>query len=216
MSLSVAGRENIKAVGSKNASKTFVGDHWEEYWGFVGMGWDSRCALGIGPGIGGKILKLGVGIGITKTGIGQTLLPGLCFGGNRQRLLRHFRRLKHEPVREKAAKNVFAGVFAQIESMLLSSENRYRDSEPHCFRIVFSLYANRNKAPKICCAFLFSLGYISLLTFLRVVSQFSHRLPLVVDRSFLRHRLFMVSAAFNFKRRSFKSHKRKRIKATSS
>ena len=53
MSLSVAGRENIKTVGSKNASKTFVGDHWEKYWGFVGMGWDSRCALGIGPEIGG-------------------------------------------------------------------------------------------------------------------------------------------------------------------
>ena len=52
MSLSVAGRENIKTVGSKNASKTFVGDHWEKYWGFVGMGWDSRCALGIGPEIG--------------------------------------------------------------------------------------------------------------------------------------------------------------------
>ena len=53
-------------------------------------------------------------------------LPGLCFGGNRQRLLRHFRRLKHEPVREKMAKNVFAGVFTQIESILFSSENRYR------------------------------------------------------------------------------------------
>ena len=72
MSLSVAGREHIKTVGSKNASKTFVGDHWEKYWGFVGMGWDSRCALGIGPEIEGKILKLGVGI--TKTGIGQTLV----------------------------------------------------------------------------------------------------------------------------------------------
>ena len=59
MSLSVAGRENIKTVGSKNASKTFVGDHWEKYWGFVGMGWDSRCALGIGPEIVGKILKIG-------------------------------------------------------------------------------------------------------------------------------------------------------------
>ena len=106
-------------------------------------------------------------------------LPGLCFGGNRQRLLRHFRRLKHEPVREKAAKNVFAGVFAQIESILFSSENRYRDSEPHYFRVVFSLYANRNKAPKICCAFLFSFG----LTFLRVVSQFSPGLPFAVDRS---------------------------------
>ena len=54
MSLSVAGRENIKTVGSKNASKTFVGDHSEKYWGFVGMEWDSRCALGIGPKIGGK------------------------------------------------------------------------------------------------------------------------------------------------------------------
>ena len=32
----------------------------------------------------------------------------------------------------------------------------------------------------------------------------------------LRHCFFMVSAAFNFKRRSFKSRKRKRIKATSS
>ena len=106
-------------------------------------------------------------------------LPGLCFGRNRQRLLRHFRRLKHEPVREKAAKNVFAGVFAQIESILFSSENRYRDSEPHYFRVVFSLYANRNKAPKICCAFLFSFG----LTFLRVVSQFSPGLPFAVDRS---------------------------------
>ena len=52
MSLSVAGRENIKTVGSKNASQTFVGDNWEKYWGFVGMGWDSRCALGIGPEIG--------------------------------------------------------------------------------------------------------------------------------------------------------------------
>ena len=40
MSLLVAGRENIKTVGSKNASQTFVGDHWEKYWGFVGMGWD--------------------------------------------------------------------------------------------------------------------------------------------------------------------------------
>ena len=77
------------------------------------------------------------------------------------------------------AKNVFAGVFAQIESILFSSENRYRDSEPHCFRVVFSLYANRNKAPKICCAFLFSFG----LTFLRVVSQFSPGLPFAVDRS---------------------------------
>ena len=53
MSLSVAGRENIKTVGSKNASKAFVGDHWEKYGGFVGMGWDSRCALGIGPEMGG-------------------------------------------------------------------------------------------------------------------------------------------------------------------
>ena len=117
---------------------------------------------------------------------------------------------------EKAAKNVLAGVFAQIESILFSSENRYRKREPHYFRVVLSLYATRNKAPKICWAFLFSLGYISLLTYLRVVSQFSHRLPLAVDRSFLRHRFFMVSAAFNFKRRSFKSRKRKRIKATSS
>ena len=33
-------------------------------------------------------------------------LLGLCFGGNRQRLLRHFRRLKHEPVREKAKKRL--------------------------------------------------------------------------------------------------------------
>ena len=110
-------------------------------------------------------------------------LLGLCFGGNRQRLLRHFRRLKHEPVREKATKIVFAGVFAQIESILFSSENRYRDSEPHYFRAVFSLYATRNKAPKICWTFLFSLGYISLLTFLRVVSQFSPGLPFAVDRS---------------------------------
>ena len=47
MSLSVAGKERIKTVGSKNASKTFVGDHSEKYWGFVEMGWDSRCALGI-------------------------------------------------------------------------------------------------------------------------------------------------------------------------
>ena len=54
MSLSVDGRENIKTVGSKNASKTFVSDYWEKYWEFVGMGWDSRCALGIGPEIGGK------------------------------------------------------------------------------------------------------------------------------------------------------------------
>ena len=37
MSLSVVGRENIKTVGSKNASKTFVGDHWEKYWG-LGLG----------------------------------------------------------------------------------------------------------------------------------------------------------------------------------
>ena len=59
MSLSVAGRENIKTVGSKNASKTFVGDHWEKYWGFVGMGWDSRCALGIGPEIGRENFKIG-------------------------------------------------------------------------------------------------------------------------------------------------------------
>ena len=63
MSLSVAGRENIKTVGSKNASKTFVGDHWEKYWGFVGMG----CALGIGPEIRGKILKLGVGLTVLVT-----------------------------------------------------------------------------------------------------------------------------------------------------
>ena len=64
MSLSVAGRES--------ASKTFVGDHWEKYWGFFGMEWDSRCAFGIGSemGGGGGILKLGVGIGITKTGVG--------------------------------------------------------------------------------------------------------------------------------------------------
>ena len=80
-------------------------------------------------------------------------LPGLCLGRNRQRFLPHFRRLNHEPVREKAAKNVFAGVFAQIESILFSSENRYRDSEPHYFRVVFSRYASRNKAPKICCVF---------------------------------------------------------------
>ena len=46
MSLSVAGRENIKTVGSKNASKTFVGDHSEKYWRFVGMGWDARCLIG--------------------------------------------------------------------------------------------------------------------------------------------------------------------------
>ena len=107
---------------------------------------------------------------------------------------------------EKAAKNVLAGVFAQIESILFSSKNRYRESELHNFRAVLPLYATRNKAPKICCAFLFSLGYISLLTFL----------PLTVDRSFLRHRFFMVSAAFNLKRRSFKSRKRRRIKATRS
>ena len=79
MSRSVAGRENIKTVGSKNASKTFVGDHWENYWGFVGTGWDSRCALEIGPETGGKILKLGVGIGITKIGIGQTLVRNFSF-----------------------------------------------------------------------------------------------------------------------------------------
>ena len=53
MSLSVAGRENIKTVGSKNASEVFVGDRWEKYWEFVGMGWDSRCALGIEPEMGG-------------------------------------------------------------------------------------------------------------------------------------------------------------------
>ena len=57
----------------KNASKTFVGDHWEKYWEFVGMGWDSKCALGIGPEIGGGGVKLGVGIGITRTGIGLRL-----------------------------------------------------------------------------------------------------------------------------------------------
>ena len=113
---------------------------------------------------------------------------------------------------EKSAKNVFVGVFAQIKSILFYSENRYRDSEPHCFCVVFSLYANRNKAPKICCAFLFSSG----LTFLRVVSQFSPGLPFAVDRSLnLRHRFFMVCAASNFKCRSVKSRKRKRIKATS-
>ena len=88
----------------------------------------------------------------------------------------HFRRLKHKPVREKAAKNVFAGVFTQIESILFSSENRYRDSIPHYLRVVFSLYANRNKTPKICCAFLFSFG----LTFLRVASQFSPGFPFAV------------------------------------
>ena len=82
-------------------------------------------------------------------------LLGLCFGRNRQRLLRHFRRLKHEPVREKAAKNVFAGVFVQMESILFSSKNRYRETEPHNFCVVLPLYATRNKAPKICCAFLF-------------------------------------------------------------
>ena len=106
-------------------------------------------------------------------------LSGLCFRGNRQRFLPHFRRLKHEPVREKADKNVFAGIFAQIESILFSCENRYRDSEPHYFRVVFSLYASRNKGPKICCAFLFSFG----LPFLRVVSQFSPGRPFAVDRS---------------------------------
>ena len=52
MSLSVVGRKNITTVGSKNASKTFVDDHGETNWGFVGMGWDSRCALGIGPEMG--------------------------------------------------------------------------------------------------------------------------------------------------------------------
>ena len=52
MSLSVVGRANIKTVGSKNASKRFVDDHWGKYWRFVGMGWDSRWALGIGPEIG--------------------------------------------------------------------------------------------------------------------------------------------------------------------
>ena len=70
MSLSVAGKMSLK-----NASKMFVSDHWEKYWEFVGMAWDSRCASGIGPEIGGNVLKLGVGIGITKTGIGQTLFP---------------------------------------------------------------------------------------------------------------------------------------------
>ena len=80
---------------------------------------------------------------------------------------------------KNAAKNVFAGVFTQIESLLFSSEKRYRDSESHYFHGVFSLYANRNKASKVCCAFLFSFG----LTFLRVVSQFSPGLPFAVDRS---------------------------------
>ena len=71
MSLSVAGRENIKTVGSKNASKTFVSDHWEKYWGFVGMGWDSRCALGIGPKIGEKIfLNWALGLGMRKPALG--------------------------------------------------------------------------------------------------------------------------------------------------
>ena len=95
-----------------------------------------------------------------------------------ERLLRHFRRLKHEPVREKAAKNILAGVFAQIESNLFSSENRYRDSERNYFRVVFSLYANRNKASNICCAFLFSFG----LKYFHVV-QFSPGFPFAVNRS---------------------------------
>ena len=95
--------------------------------------------------------------------------PGLCFGGNRQRLLRHFRRLKHEPVREKTAKNVFAGVFAQIESILFSSEN-------HTISV---LYFSCMRIGKICCAFLFLFGLI----FHRVISQFSPGLPFAVDRS---------------------------------
>ena len=70
MSLSVAGREHIKTVGSKNASETFVGDHWEKYWGFVGMGWDSRCALGIGPEIGGGGGFSNWALGLRKPALG--------------------------------------------------------------------------------------------------------------------------------------------------
>ena len=51
--------KNIKTLGSKNVSKTFVGDHLEKYWGFVGTGWDSRYALGIGPEMGGGDFKIG-------------------------------------------------------------------------------------------------------------------------------------------------------------
>ena len=104
----------------------------------------------------------------------------LCHGENEKWAdSPNFRRLKHEPVPEKAAKNVFAGVFPQIKLILFSSENRYKDSEPQYFRVVFSLYANMNKTPKFCCAFLFSFG----LTFLRAVSQFSSGLPFAVDPS---------------------------------
>ena len=40
------------------------------------LGWDGTqdAHWELGRKLGGKILKLGVGIGITKTGIGQTLL----------------------------------------------------------------------------------------------------------------------------------------------
>ena len=44
------------------------------------MGWDARRALGIGQEIGGKILKLGVGIGIAKISIRLTLLASSLAG----------------------------------------------------------------------------------------------------------------------------------------
>ena len=141
-------------------------------------------------------------------------LLGLCFGGNRQRLLRHFRRLKHEPVREKATKRL-----KMFSLAFLLKQNRFyfpaRTATGRANRTIsvwqFPCMRLGIKRQKFVALF-----YSRLVTFLRVVSQFSHRLPLAVDRSFLRHRLFMVSAAFNFKRPSFESRKRKRIKATSS
>ena len=46
-------KRNIKIVGSKNASKTLVGDHWEKYWGFVGMGLKMRIGNWARNGGGG-------------------------------------------------------------------------------------------------------------------------------------------------------------------
>ena len=74
MSLSIAGRENIKTVGGKNVSITFVGDHWEKYWGFVEM--ELKRRIGNWAGNGG-ILKFGVEN--TKNGIEQTLILTLGY-----------------------------------------------------------------------------------------------------------------------------------------
>ena len=54
MSLSVAGRENIKTVGSKNASKTFVGDHWEKYLGSLGRDGTQDAHWELGRKLGGN------------------------------------------------------------------------------------------------------------------------------------------------------------------